>query len=239
MSEQKRQSVLGLRILAPKLEKFSDRQIEVAQTWALHFQISPSLLTSFIEHYLNSNVHSRCWCVAWGSTNAQTRQVLARIGNQLQYFDGQQLMACKIVTKDRVHKKKPSVQVAQQLLLRFKGRWFADVLLTSFCKSARAAAVALAVEDLGSFIRKGSDASVSNNRYFNPRTQFYLKQIGSTLKQYCQCLDQELLFAIRSAQCPSPKLYNWLAQGDRVRRLQALKVQPVLIPLLVLANQWP
>ena len=29
-------------------------------------------------------------------------------------------MACKIVTKDRVHKK-PSVQVAQQLLLRFKG----------------------------------------------------------------------------------------------------------------------
>ncbi|OEC62938.1 hypothetical protein A7D21_19250 [Pseudomonas sp. AP19] len=125
------------------------------------------------------------------------------------------------------------------MLLRFKGRWFADVLLTSFCKSARAAAVALAVEDLGSFIRKGSDASVSNNRYFNPRTQFYLKQIGSTLKQYCQCLDQELLFAIRSAQCPSPKLYNWLAQGDRVRRLQALKVQPVLIPLLVLANQWP
>jgi len=105
VSEQKRQSVLGLRILAPKLEKFSDRQIEVAQTWALHFQISPSLLTSFIEHYLNSNVHSRCWCVAWDSTNAQTRQVLARIGNQLQYFDGQQLMACKIVTKDRVHKK--------------------------------------------------------------------------------------------------------------------------------------
>ena len=239
MSEQNRQSVLGLRILAPKLEKFSDRQIEVAQTWALHFQISPSLLTSFTEHYLNSIIHSRCWCVAWDSTNAQTRQVLARIGNQLQYFDGQQLMACKIVTKDRVHKKKPSVQVAQQLLLRFKGRWFADVLLTSFCKSARAAAVALAVEDLGSFIRKGSDASVSNNRYFNPRTQFYLKQIGSTLKQYCQCLDQELLFAIRSAQCPSPKLYNWLAQGDRVCRLQALKAQPVLIPLLVLANQWP
>ena len=64
MSVQKRQSVLGLRILAPKLEKFSDRQIEVAQTWALHFRITPSQLTSFIERYLNSTAYTRTWCVA-------------------------------------------------------------------------------------------------------------------------------------------------------------------------------
>ena len=239
MSVQKRQSVVGLRILAPKLEKFSDRQIEVAQTWALQFNVPPSQLTSFIETYLSSTVHTRCWCVALPSTDDQTRPVLARIGDHLQYFDGHQVKACKIFSKDRVHKRKPTAMVAQQLLLRFEKRWYADVLLTSFCKSAGERAKALSIEDLGSFNRRGFDWTASNNRYFNPRTRFYLKQIGSTLKQFCQCLDQELLFAIRSAQCPSPKLYNWLAQGDRKRRLQALKAQPVLIPLLVLADQWP
>lgn len=237
MSVQKRQSVVGLRILAPKLEKFSDRQIEVAQTWALHFRITPSQLTSFIERYLNSTAYTRTWCVALNSTDEQTRPVLARIGNQLQYFDGQRLMACRINAKDRVHRKKPTASVAQQLLLRFKTRWHATVLLTSFCRSAREVAKDLSVEDLGGFRHFYSTGS--NNRYFNPRSQFYLAQIGSTLKQFCQCLDQELLFAIRSVQCPSPKLYNWLAQGDRKRRLQALKAQPVLIPLIVLGEHWP
>ncbi len=239
MSEQKRQSVLGLRLLAPKLEKFSDRQIEVAQTWALHFSVPPTRLTSFIETYLSSTVHTRCWCVTLPSPNDQIRPMLARIGDHLQYFDGHLMKACKITGKDRVHKKKPTALVAQQLLLRFEKRWYADVLLTSFCRSAGERAQDLSIEDLGSFNRNRYDATVSNNRYFNPRNRFYLKQIGSTLKQFCQCLDQELLFAIRSAQCPSPKLYNWLAQGDRIRRLQALKAQPVLIPLLVLVDQWP
>lgn len=93
MSVLKRQSVLGLRILAPKLEKFSDRQIEVAQTWALHFSVPPSRLTSFIETYLSSTVHTRCWCVTLSSTNDQKRPVLARIGDHLQYFDGHQVKA--------------------------------------------------------------------------------------------------------------------------------------------------
>ena len=239
MSVQKRQSVLGLRILAPKLEKFSDRQIEVAQTWALHFSVPPSRLTSFIENYLSSTVHTRCWCVTLPSTSDQKRPVLARIGDHLQYFDGHQVKACKITSKDRVHKKKPTALVAQQLMLRFEKRWYAEVLLTSFCKSAGERAQALSIEDIGCFNRRGYDSMVSNNRYFNPRNRFYLKQIGSTLKQFCRCLDQELLFAIRSAQCPSPKLYNWLVQGDRKRRLQALKAQSVLIPLLVLVDQWP
>ncbi|WLI07602.1 hypothetical protein PSH66_04525 [Pseudomonas sp. FP597] len=239
MSEQKRQSVMGLRLLAPKLEKFSDRQIEVAQTWALHFSVPPARLTSFIETYLSSTVHTRCWCVTLPSPNDQKRPVLARIGDHLQYFDGHQVKACKITGKDRVHKKKPTAIVAQQLLLRFEKRWYANVLLTSFCRSAADRAQDLSIEDLGSFNRSRYDATVSNNRYFNPRNRFYLKQIGSTLKQFCQCLDQKLLFAIRSAQCPSPKLYNWLAQGDRTRRMQALKAQPVLVPLLLLVNQWP
>lgn len=239
MSVQKRQLVAVLRILAPKLEKFSDRQIEVAQTWALQFNVPPSQLTSFIETYLSSTVHTRCWCVTLPSTSDQIQPVLARIGDHLQYFDGHQVKACKIFSKDRVHKRKPTAMVAQQLLLRFEKRWYADVLLTSFCKSAGERAKALSIEDLGSFNRRGFDWTASNNRYFNPRTRFYLKQIGSTLKHFCQCLDQELLFAIRSAQCPSPKLYNWLAQGDRKRRLQALKAQPVLLLGASLGNRRP
>lgn len=239
MNTLKRQSVSELILLEPKLKKFSERQIEVAQTWALHFRIPPSQLNSFIERYLNSTTHTRCWCVALVRSDANTRPVLARIGNHLQYFDGQRLMACRITPRDRVHKKKPSVSAAQRLLLRLETRWHAGVLLTSFCKSAREAAKALSVEDIGGFGRRGFDSMVSNNRYFNPRTQFYLAQIGSALKQFCRCLDQQLLFAIRSVQCPSPQLYNWLAQGDRKRRLQALKAQPVLIPLIVLGRQWP
>ena len=40
---------------------------------------------------------------------------------------------------------------------------------------------------------------------------------------------------------PSPQLYNWLAQGDQVRRLQMLKAQPVWTPLLVDCEEgvWP
>lgn len=164
MSVQKRQSVVGLRILAPKLEKFSDRQIEVAQTWALQFNVPPSQLTSFIDTYLSSTVHTRCWCVALPSTDDQTRRLLARIGDHLQYFDGHQVKACKIFSKDRVHKRKPTAMVAQQLLLRFEKRWYADVLLTSFCKSAGERAKALSIEDLGSFNRRGFDWTASNNR---------------------------------------------------------------------------
>ncbi|TEE10889.1 hypothetical protein IPC1509_33640 [Pseudomonas aeruginosa] len=54
-------------------------------------------------------------------------------------------------------------------------------------------------------------------------------------------LDQDLLFAIRSVRCLSPQLYNWLAQGNQARRLQMLKAQPVLTPLLVDCEEgvWP
>ncbi|QLG94688.1 hypothetical protein HZF02_23260 [Pseudomonas yamanorum] len=239
MNTLKRLPVSELLRLEPKLQRFSERQIEVAQTWAMHFQLAPSVLIPFIKRYLNNTAHTRCWCVPLEGTDQHPRLVLARIGNHLQYFDGKQLKVCRITPTDRVHKKKPSTSVAHQLLLRFEARWYTGGLLTSFCKSAGEVATALSVEDLGGFGRRGFDSMVSNNRYFNPRTRFYLTQIGSTLKQFCQCLDQELLFAIRSVQCPSPTLYNWLAQGDRQRRLQALKAQPVLIPLLVLVTQWP
>lgn len=239
MNTLKRSPVSELLGLEPKLQKFSERQVEVAQTWAMHFKLAPAILTPFITHYLNSTSHTRCWCVPLGDIDQYPQPVLARMGDRLQYFDGQTIRAYKIYPRDRVQKKKPSAPVARKLLLKFEQRWSKDPLLTSFCKSAREVAKSLTIDDLGKFCHPDSSSMLSNNRYFNPRTRFYLTQIGSTLKQFCQCLDQGLLFAIRSVQCPSPTLYNWLAQGDRQRRLQALKAQPVLVPLLVIGHEWP
>ncbi len=239
MNTLKRRPVSELLRLEPKLQKFSERQIEVAQTWAMHFKLASSMLIPFIERYLNSTSNTRCWYVPLGDTDQHTQPVLARIGDRLQYFDGQKIRACKIYPRDRVRKKKPSIAVARKLLLTFEQGGSEAPLLTSFCKSAREVAKSLATDDLGKLCHRGFSSMLSHNRYFNPRTRFYLTQIGSILKQFCQCLDQELLFAIRSVQCPSPALYNWLAQGDRQRRLQALKAQPVLIPLLVIGHEWP
>ncbi len=98
----------------------------------------------------------------------------------------------------------------------------------------------MARDDLG-LQRRLVYPSHSNKRYYAPRHQFYLKQIGAVLRTFRQLLDQDLLFAIRSVRCLSPQLYNWLAQGNQARRLQMLKAQPVLTPLLVDCEEgvWP
>lgn len=216
-------------------------QIEVAQTWATHFHLAPEMLVPFIQHYLNSTSNTRCWCIPLGSAEKSPQPVLARVGNQLQHFDGQTLTAYRVQSRHRIPKRKPSAKAAKKLLLRLGRDWWEDALLTSFCQAATEIAKSLAFDDLGQFCGRNISSTGRNNRYFSPRSKFYLTQLGSTLKQFCQRLDQEILFAIRSVQCPSPKLYNWLAQGNRQRRLQALKAQPVLIPLLVIGEEapWP
>ena len=74
----------------------------------------------------------------------------------------------------------------------------------------------MARDDLG-LQRRLVYPSHSNKRYYAPRRQFYLKQIGAVLRTFRQVLDQDLLFAIRLVRCLSPQLSTtgWLKATRR------------------------
>ncbi|WP_371316670.1 hypothetical protein [Pseudomonas gingeri] len=226
-------------LLDPTLQIYSERQLAVAGTWADHFELHEQDRAPFIRHYLRSTSTTRCWCVALGKADDQIRPALARFGNRLQLFDGQSIWTSSISDSTRISLTEPTQAAAAKLISRFRPG-SGDAILTSFSKDARDLALMMSTADLGKYQRKYHIHPIGrNNRYFGTRNRFYLTQIGGALKRFCRYLDQELLFAVRSASCPSAQLYNWLADGDRQRRLQALKAQPVLIPLLVLAESTP
>lgn len=215
----------------PFLARYSERQLAVANTWATHFSLAGSIRTKFIRHYLRSTSATRCWCITVAADDG-VRYTIMRAGPLLQVFDGQLIGAWECKPAHRIPASTPSPAGALKLLQRLEKFDDAVPVLSSYTQRAQGLATQLARQDLGSF-PKSQYPSVSHNRYYSPRRRFYLKQIGAVLRTFRQVLDQDLLFAIRSVRCLSPQLYNWLAQGDQVRRLQMLKTQPVLTPLLV------
>ncbi|MGG6954528.1 UNVERIFIED_CONTAM: hypothetical protein P3C60_20450, partial [Pseudomonas aeruginosa] len=56
-------------------------------------------------------------------------------------------------------------------------------VLSSYTQRAHGLSTQLAREDLGSYPRS-EYPSVSHNRYYSPRRQFYLKQIGAVLRTF-------------------------------------------------------
>ncbi|HBO5323584.1 TPA: hypothetical protein ACU9ZY_002396 [Pseudomonas aeruginosa] len=223
----------------PSLARYSERQLAVANTWATHFSLAGTARTKFIRHYLRSTSTTRCWCITVAADNG-VRYTIMRAGPLLQVFDGQLIGAWECRPAHRVPASAPSPAGALKLLQRLQKFDDAVPILSSYTQRAHGLATQLAREDLGSY-RRSEYPSVSHNRYYSPRRQFYLKQIGAVLRTFRQVLDQNLLFAIRSVRCLSPQLYNWLAQGDQVRRLQMLKAQPILTPLMVTSEEavWP
>ncbi|HFH3460382.1 hypothetical protein [Pseudomonas aeruginosa] len=223
----------------PSLARYSERQLAVANTWATHFSLAGTARTKFIRHYLRSTSTTRCWCITVAADNG-VRYTIMRAGPLLQVFDGQLIGAWECRPAHRVPASAPSPAGALKLLQRLQKFDDAVPVLSSYTQRAHGLATQLAREDLGSF-PKSQYPSVSHNRYYSPRRQFYLKQIGAVLRTFRQLLDQDLLFAICSVRCLSPQLYNWLAQGNQARRLQMLKAQPVLTPLLVDCEEgvWP
>ncbi|VXC24695.1 conserved hypothetical protein [Pseudomonas sp. 8Z] len=232
----------GPAVPDPTLNKYSARQLAVATTWADHFKLNGNNRSDFLRHYLRSTATTRCWTVPLGDPSQKVQPVLTRMGDHLQLFDGQQIRSMTLRPADRIANKPPKPVAAANLISRLGERWHAVSLLTSFSKSARALSMKMADADLGQLKRRQWITSTGrHNRFFGVRCRFYLIQIGAALKAFNLHLDQELLFAIRSVSCPSPELYNWLATGDRTRRLQALRAQPILIPLMVLSEDmhWP
>lgn len=228
------------------MAQFSERQLAVASTWADLFEVEGRRRSAFIRHYLHFTTSNSFWCVALGDPEAPVRPILARLGDRLQYFDGRVIRAGRIDKKDAVrfipvHAPEPSEALA--LVDRLvDGQWWRESapLLTSFCKAAREFAMTMCRRGLGSL---GTARDIEPRgrylRYFNVRQRYYLRQIGATLRTFNSHLDRELLFTVRSVRCPAAPLYNWLATGDRVRRLQAVKAQPILLPMLVLnRHDW-
>ncbi|HCF4966869.1 TPA: hypothetical protein NIF69_006247, partial [Pseudomonas aeruginosa] len=201
----------------PSLARYSERQLAVANTWATHFSLAGTARTKFIRHYLRSTSTTRCWCITVAADNG-VRYTIMRAGPLLQVFDGQLIGAWECRPAHRVPASAPSPAGALKLLQRLQKFDDAVPVLSSYTQRAHGLATQLAREDLGSF-PKSQYPSVSHNRYYSPRRQFYLKQIGAVLRTFRQFLDQDLLFAIRSVRCLSPQLYNWLAQGNQARRL--------------------
>ncbi|OTJ45541.1 hypothetical protein CAZ19_34630, partial [Pseudomonas aeruginosa] len=223
----------------PSLARYSERQLAVANTWATHFSLAGAARTKFIRHYLRSTSTTRCWCITVAADNG-VRYTIMRAGPLLQVFDGQLIGAWECKPAHRIPASTPSPAVALKLLQRLQKFDDAVAVLSSYTKRAHDLATQMARDDLG-LQRRLVYPSHSNKRYYAPRHQFYLKQIGAVLRTFRQLLDQDLLFAIRSVRCLSPQLYNWLAQGNQARRLQMLKAQPVLTPLLVDCEEgvWP
>jgi hypothetical protein len=221
-----------------KLGKYSARQIAVATTWATHFNIKPEKLYRFIAHYLHETSSTKCWCVYLEADENNPRRALARLGSQLQYFDGRFIWGRDINKKLRVASNPPTQMAALELVKRLFTNLnlsFGSAILTSFSKQARSIATSISMDCLGMEV----DSEYRHQRYFGPRNRFYLGQIGSAIKRFCACIDQDILHTLRSVQCPSAALYNWLSAGDRPRRMQALRAQPVLVPLIVLSDSYP
>ncbi|WP_024677711.1 PcfJ domain-containing protein [Pseudomonas syringae] len=224
------------------IAKFPERHRAVANTWADHFGVPSERRDEFILHYLTHTSSTRCWCVTLNKDDSVARPTVARFGRQLQYFDGQLISAVRFDEKRKVPVHAPTTGRALKLAHQLIAQGSTDALLTSFCKHARDLArdeSELSIKPLVKYNLGVLSSEGKNKRFYAPRNRFYITCIGATLKKFCQSLDQELLHAVRSVQCPSAKLYNWLAQGDRKRRLQALKAQPVLVPVLVLGDGMP
>ncbi|WP_282282463.1 hypothetical protein [Pseudomonas sp. PS02302] len=224
--------------------KFSEQQLAVAHTWASHFKIDGPKRDTFIDHYLRSTRFPRCWSVSVQVPGRASLITILRLGHLVQLYDGVCIRTKKVKAIDRMPKRKPAEQSALRLaryLLLPHITWPLQPLMTSFCDSARSVARQLACDDLGAFGKAWDIDGHRHNRYFSPRTAYYLTQIGAALKAFLAEVDQPRLFAIRSANCPSAELYNWLSRGNSERRHQALRSQPILVPLLVLCedDDWP
>ncbi|RMS04150.1 hypothetical protein ALP73_200141 [Pseudomonas coronafaciens pv. garcae] len=224
------------------IAKFPERHRAVANTWADHFGVAPERRDEFMLHYLTHTSSTRCWCVSLHNDDQVARPTVARFGRQLQYFDGQLISAVQFDETRKVPIHAPTTSRALKLVHQLITHGGAQALLTSFSKHARDLALhesQLSIKPLMKLDFLAASEEGRNKRFYGPRNRFYLTSIGATLKKFCQSLDQELLHAVRSVQCPSAQLYNWLAQGDRTRRLQALKAQPVLIPVLIIGHAMP
>ncbi len=246
---------LSLLPVAPPLTEFNDRQRAVAQTWAEHFRVAVENREAFITSYLSNTLHTRFWTVELPALETPDHlgrvvtPVLARLSDDLQLFDGHQVWTMALSKGaereiqqhlgEQVLLEAPTVEQASQLaqgIIHHRRHWRSG-LLTSFSKAARELVFERAALDLAPWVKLVTGDRFEA-RYYRPRSAFYGKHLSAALKRFTAHLDPEVLRLIRGIRCPDTRLYNWICdpRGQRAWRLQAVRAQPVLLPLLLL---WP
>lgn len=220
--------------------------VNVASTWADHFQVEPDNRSEFIDHYVNRNTEHRFWCATYGA------YTLCRLGTVVLYFDGSRVSvhpaAYTIKYSDRkkqthrpgikVPNYTPSLSEFNNIKRAIKKRGDSKIehlgLLSTFSKDYRRIAtteILMDVRKLYISLEKNRDC-----RYVNPRTNWYMCLGAYTLKQFCSQLPVEPLKTIRSIHCPSIQLFNWILAGNIAHRAQAVKAYPLLLPCIFLAH---
>ncbi len=223
----------------------------IANLWADHFGVEGEQRQRLVERYVSRCQQQRFWCVPVGASGAKA---LCRLGNVMVYFDGRLLHTTKIhldmdgtetVYGKPLDKAVPAKIYANRLAARAAAHVkqkptppmdFYDSL-TTFSRGYRDLVAEELDQDLAGVVRLIPELQTRAMRFIRPRAKFYNGTGAARLKELCARLDPDILRTIRSAQCPSMSLYNWIASGDKTRRIQAVKSYPFLVPLLILSAE--
>jgi hypothetical protein len=227
----------------------SERHQAVAATWAALFcKDEPGKKPEFINHYIARTLIHRFW--ARSSVVNDQKIAVCRLGDDVMLaFHKGQIVKLKITGEKVVGLQIPSSSIGPtkqmarflksiQMKLQSPRKKSATAFdsLTSFSKQA----ANIVLDTLTSDIPKSFGIYPSKNSryagYLSVRTKNYFSNYGMALKQFLSEVDQSILFTIRSIRCPSISVYNWLADGQSERRLQALRAYPVLIPMEIVLD---
>jgi len=185
--------------------------------------------------------------------------VLMRLGRQLYVVDREQLWVMRIggqASSDQaslwrayLRHRRATAKTASS-----HSQW----ALSSFTQQMRSLAKAWAIADIDQAFKRAQVAG-SHRLYmdardtsqqrrhvmgYKHREMFYLKCIGTALRQVRAALPKEVISTLWAIQLPSGALAHWALAGtaehSRRNRLQALRVQPYLLPLsLTISAQLP
>jgi hypothetical protein len=232
--------------------EFSNQALlQVANTWADHFEVDDQKRAAFIKHYVDRALQQRFWTIS--AEVDGVRHALCRMEHVLLLFDGHQVEVrdlsrglYQLKTRNYLHRvrvplKKPAAPRVEQLLSRFKIAFAHSEknepdfdALTSYSKAVRDVVVTAMSRDIGQPVAAGPSRQM---RYVRSRSQFYLRCAGAALREFNACLNAEALHVIRSVGCPSVSLYNWLTAGDLQRRIQAVRAFPIFMPAVIIPSR--
>lgn len=233
----------------------------VGETWARLFGVTPGCVEAVGAAYERRIQERRVWSVE-GTWNG-ARAVIARLGDAhvlataAGYHLAEETPLCVRLPRrlrwplrfdqlDRMFEVAADHIARIHALAPFKKQ---ALHLSSFASWARVAAVTFARDDLVTALRAvmteqeashlyiQADAKASRSYSF-ARPPFYLRQIGAALRALRSVMPAEVQAALWGIGVPDFRLANWLMESDvhRLYRRQALRTQPLLLPLALLGR---
>lgn len=218
----------------------------VANTWADHFKIHEYRRQAFIDNYVSRVLEKRFWFAKY------KENVLCRLGSIILLFDGSSITTCRVGHWRKFRKRDklnwvPGVKVPNEVpisgqvtkiskAVKKRGSSGKDsdelVFLSTFFKTYKKLAR----------IEVEADCMINNIlyekspdcRYTRPRMNWYSGIGAHVLKKFNDELPQDPLKLLRSIHFPSIRALNWILAGDQLRRVQAIRAYPLLLPTLLL-----